>query len=363
MNTDDTSLRRPGYWFGVIEYRLREKMRETFTDLDLSRGEWRILHAIADGPKSVDDIEAALPPGDRHRRMGARASGRPGHGYGPWAWGGFGPGYGGGRGYGPWTWAGRGYGPGSWPGFGPAFGPGYGRWFGRGFAPGEGDAGASEGAGTEAGSNTSSSAGAESSSGTASGSAAASGSGSASGPGSAEAGPDAHAEQAGHNGPDAHAEHTGHDWRGRYGWHPGHHGPDAHHGHEAHDRHGADSADRPEHGDRREHRRPRSVAEVLVDFTERGWVVLDDTGATLTDAGRAVHDEAQSRVKELRASVTEGISEDDYRTMMATLEKMARNVGWSEEAEGNEAADDEAAASDQTQADGDAPEAKPDAEA
>ena len=28
MNTDDTSLKRPGYWFGVIEYRLREKMRE-----------------------------------------------------------------------------------------------------------------------------------------------------------------------------------------------------------------------------------------------------------------------------------------------------------------------------------------------
>ena len=53
MNTNETSLNRPGYWFGVIEYGLREKMREAFHDLDLSRGEWRILHTLADAPKSV----------------------------------------------------------------------------------------------------------------------------------------------------------------------------------------------------------------------------------------------------------------------------------------------------------------------
>ena len=72
MNTNETSARPPGYWFGVIEYRMREKMREALAELDLSRGEWRILHTLADGPKSVDDVESALPPGERHRRMGAR---------------------------------------------------------------------------------------------------------------------------------------------------------------------------------------------------------------------------------------------------------------------------------------------------
>jgi hypothetical protein len=83
------------------------------------------------------------------------------------------------------------------------------------------------------------------------------------------------------------------------------------------------------------------VAEVLVDFAERGWVVLDDSGATLTDAGRAAHDAAQSRVTELRASVTEGISEADYRTTIATLEQMARNVGWTEGDQPAEPADPE----------------------
>jgi hypothetical protein len=72
------------------------------------------------------------------------------------------------------------------------------------------------------------------------------------------------------------------------------------------------------------------VAEVLVSFTERGWVVLADGVATLTDAGRTAHDDAEARVKQVRASVAEGISDEDYRTTLATLEKMARNLGWSD---------------------------------
>jgi hypothetical protein len=248
MNTDDTSPRPPGYWFGAIDRGLREKMRETFTDLGLSRGEWRILHTLADGPKPVDEIEDALPPGERHRRMGARMFGGPG----------------------------RGFGPGFWAGRGPGFGDGNGRWFGRGFAPGHAE------------------------------------------PHSEPHDGDQTTEHAGGNDPHDAAEHA--------------HGH-AHHGHDAY--HGG----RSEHGDRRERRRPRSVAEVLVDFAERGWVVLDDTGATLTDTGRAIHDEARSRVTELRASITEGVSDADYQTTIATLEKMARNVGWGEAEAGGSDAD------------------------
>ncbi len=279
MNTNETSPPRPGYWFGVIEHGLRQKMREAFTDLDFSRGEWRILHTLADGPKSVAEIEAALPPGERHRRMGARGFGRPGPGFGPW----FGPGYG--QGFGPWF--GRGFGPWSARGFGPA-------------SPDEradvhhehpwhpGDHGHPE-----------------------------------------HAGDDAHREHAEHHehaSDDVHDEHANHV-------HPDddmHHGHAERHEHTSHHDHHADHHDGASRGGGRERRGPRSVAEVLVSFTERGWVVLADGVATLTEAGRGAHDEAQSRVTLLRASVTEGISEADYQTTLATLEKMARNVGWTD---------------------------------
>ncbi len=74
-----------------------------------------------------------------------------------------------------------------------------------------------------------------------------------------------------------------------------------------------------------------------MSFTERGWVILADGVATLTDAGRTTHDDAQSRVAALRASVTEGVSDEEYLALMATLEKMARNVGWTESAASDEA--------------------------
>ncbi|WP_345762352.1 hypothetical protein [Diaminobutyricibacter sp. McL0608] len=286
MNTNETSPRPPGYWFGVIEYRLREKMRGAFTELDLSRGEWRILHTLTDGPQSVDDVESALPPGERHRRMGARF-GRTGRGFGP----GYGPGFGPAFGYGPW--------------FARGFGPGFGPW--RAFAEEHADAHTR-----------------------------------AAETGEHPAQPQAqaqgeHPEHAGHEHP-AHPGHEHHDHPG-HGAFPGHGDHHGHHGDFGYDHHRPGyghrdhAAEGGEKGVRGERRRPRSVAEVLVSFTERGWVVLADGAATLTDAGRATHDEAESRVKELRASVSDGIDDADYQTTMATLEKMARNLGWTDDAE------------------------------
>ena len=79
----------PAYWFGVIEHDLRASMRDELAELGLRRGSWRILHTLADGPASVEEIEASLPP--RGQRRGRTSGGRRGHG--------FGNGYGYGRGF------------------------------------------------------------------------------------------------------------------------------------------------------------------------------------------------------------------------------------------------------------------------
>ncbi len=67
---------------------------------------------------------------------------------------------------------------------------------------------------------------------------------------------------------------------------------------------------------------------MLADFVERGWVWFDGDTATLTDEGRAAHDAAFERIRTLRASVSAGIDPADLATTLATLEAMARNLGW-----------------------------------
>ncbi|MEY9952370.1 hypothetical protein [Leifsonia sp. EB34] len=70
------------------------------------------------------------------------------------------------------------------------------------------------------------------------------------------------------------------------------------------------------------------VDRILADFVERGWVWFDEDRATLTDEGRAAHDAASERVNAVRATVAEGIDPADLATTLATLEAMARNLGW-----------------------------------
>lgn len=134
--------------------------------------------------------------------------------------------------------------------------------------------------------------------------------------------------------------HRGHDR------HPGHYGrPGRGHGHRRH----VDITDR----------RIRRVERILADFTERGWVWFDGDRATLTDEGRAAHDAAFARVREVRAALAAGIPADDYATTLATLEAMARNLGW-EPAE--QPADEQAAGEDRSQAADQEPPAAPDTE-
>jgi hypothetical protein len=80
------------------------------------------------------------------------------------------------------------------------------------------------------------------------------------------------------------------------------------------------------------HSGPRSGAQsqeqILDDFVSRGWASLDRGSYALTAEGERVHDAILARVQTVRANVTAGIPDADYATTMATLERIATNVGW-----------------------------------
>ncbi|WP_328613210.1 MarR family winged helix-turn-helix transcriptional regulator [Amycolatopsis sp. NBC_00355] len=66
-----------------------------------------------------------------------------------------------------------------------------------------------------------------------------------------------------------------------------------------------------------------STSAQLGELRERGWVA--ETGE-LTGEGREAHARVEARVEEFRTSVTEGVSDDDYRTTIRTLERCAANL-------------------------------------
>ncbi|WP_341955732.1 hypothetical protein [Microbacterium sp. LWH13-1.2] len=77
-------------------------------------------------------------------------------------------------------------------------------------------------------------------------------------------------------------------------------------------------------------RRPLN-AHKLRDLVERGWVVADGDGWTLTDDGRAAKERLGGIVDGIRAKVTDAVSSEDLATTLASLEQIARAFGWDEE--------------------------------
>jgi DNA-binding MarR family transcriptional regulator len=60
-------------------------------------------------------------------------------------------------------------------------------------------------------------------------------------------------------------------------------------------------------------------------------VTVRPDGLELTPAGRARLDEVYARsVGDLRARVSAGLTQEDYDTTLRTLERIARNLGWSD---------------------------------
>lgn len=62
-------------------------------------------------------------------------------------------------------------------------------------------------------------------------------------------------------------------------------------------------------------------------LTERGWVTRSDDAWTLTDDGRAAKARLAAIVDGIRERVSGAVSADDYATMTASLEAIARELG------------------------------------
>lgn len=73
---------------------------------------------------------------------------------------------------------------------------------------------------------------------------------------------------------------------------------------------------------------PRTLEEHLGELVESGWLVTEGELYTLTSTGRTSGERVAAVVEELRAEITEGISEDEYRVVVDSLRTMAGNLGW-----------------------------------
>lgn len=72
-----------------------------------------------------------------------------------------------------------------------------------------------------------------------------------------------------------------------------------------------------------------SAADELAELVESGWVLADER-YTITDRGAGAYDRLADVVDELRATLTAGLSDDEHAATIAALERMARNLGWSD---------------------------------
>ena len=69
------------------------------------------------------------------------------------------------------------------------------------------------------------------------------------------------------------------------------------------------------------------VRAALEDLVQRGWAEwLTGSRVQLTPAGREAHQRLQATVAEQRRHIAQGVSEADYRTTVAVLERMAGNL-------------------------------------
>jgi hypothetical protein len=69
----------------------------------------------------------------------------------------------------------------------------------------------------------------------------------------------------------------------------------------------------------------------LRGLADRGWAQEQGDGTwTLTDEGRAAHERLSAIVDGIRSRVAGAVSPEDYATTTASLEAIARELGWAE---------------------------------
>ena len=65
-------------------------------------------------------------------------------------------------------------------------------------------------------------------------------------------------------------------------------------------------------------------------LVELGWIARDGDGWTLTEEGVAAKARLRAAVGEIRAQVAAPLTEEEFAALTASLEKVARGLGWTE---------------------------------
>ena len=73
-----------------------------------------------------------------------------------------------------------------------------------------------------------------------------------------------------------------------------------------------------------------SSVEHLTELIDSGWVDATPTGYEVTDRGRTAFDKLAAVVAAQRTLATEGLTQEQYDETLASLERIARNLGWSD---------------------------------
>ena len=71
-----------------------------------------------------------------------------------------------------------------------------------------------------------------------------------------------------------------------------------------------------------------TVTDHVGELVESEWVSVDGDTYTLTERGTTAHARLTEIVDRMRALSVEGVTATDYEATVATLERMATNLGW-----------------------------------
>ncbi|RDI69207.1 MarR family winged helix-turn-helix transcriptional regulator [Nocardia pseudobrasiliensis] len=69
-----------------------------------------------------------------------------------------------------------------------------------------------------------------------------------------------------------------------------------------------------------------TVVPYLEPLITKGWVAFDNDVYALTPAGHPAHDALFARIGTQREAIIEGLTPDDYETLIALLRRIADNV-------------------------------------
>jgi DNA-binding MarR family transcriptional regulator len=72
-----------------------------------------------------------------------------------------------------------------------------------------------------------------------------------------------------------------------------------------------------------------SSVEHLTELIDSGWVDATEVGYEITDRGHIAAERLAAVVDAQRALATEGVTPEQYEATIEVLERVARNLGWS----------------------------------